>query len=140
MNKLIKQIKDFKFGIIKVYNTPTLPDHVIKFNNRIYVRVFRVIGGISLLSILSRIIFNYNRYIVYIVIFIIILFSFYHLTLMIYRIIHIYKLLRSDKLDIRNSPINPFPTLFTICLLCIKGVCENGIYLSTLLGTGIAFD
>ena len=139
-NTFIKQIKDLKIGIIKVYKTPTLPTHILNFNNNVFVRIFRVLGGICLLLTLSRVIFQYNEYFIYLVIIINIFFLLYQFVLIIYRIITIIKLLKSDKLDIRNSPINRFATIFTKGLLCIKGICEGGIFTGTVLGTGIAYD
>ena len=34
--------------------TPTLPQHIIDFNNTLLVRVFRFVSGISLLLILGK--------------------------------------------------------------------------------------
>lgn len=68
------------------------------------------------------------------------MFLIYQFLLLIYRIINIFKILKSDRLNIRNSPLNKFATVFTKGLLCVKGACEKGIFAGTLLGTGIAFD
>ena len=138
--KIYKNFTDIKSGIIKVYNTPTLPSHIIRFNHNIFVRIFRVLGGICLLLILSKKVFEFNEYIIYIVIAINSIFLIYQFILLIYRIINIYRILKSKDLDIRNSPLNNFATVFTKGLLCIKGVCEGGIFTGTILGTGIAFD
>lgn len=129
-----------KLGLIKVYQTPTLPAHIISLNNYIFMRIFRVIGGICLLLTLSKKIFDFNEYIVYLVIVINLLFLIYQFILLLYRIINIYKILKSDQLDVRNSPINKYVTMLTKGLLCIKGACEGGILTGTVLGTGIAFD
>ena len=138
--KIYKNFSDIKSGIIKVYNTPTLPDHILKFNHNIFVRIFRVLGGICLLLILSKKVFEFNEYIIYIVIIINSVFLVYQFILLIYRIRNVYRILKSKDLDIRNSPLNNFATVFTKGLLCIKGVCEGGIFAGTVLGTGIAFD
>ena len=139
-NTYMKKVNDLKTGIIKVYKTPTLPSHILNFNNNTFVRLFRFLGGVSLLLILSKRIFQYHEYIIYIVIFINIIFLIYQFVLIFYRINTIIKILKSDKLDIRNSPLNRFATVFTQGLLCLKGVCEGGIFTGTVLGTGIAYD
>jgi hypothetical protein len=117
-----------------------LPNHIIEFNHNIFVRIFRILGGICLLLILSKKVFDFNPYIIYVVIFINLIFLIYQFVLLIYRIRNIYKILKSKDLEIRNSPLNNFATVFTKGLLCIKGVCEGGIFTGTILGTGIAFD
>ena len=129
-----------KLGLIKVYKTPTLPSHIISLNNNIFMRIFGVIGGMCLLLTLSKKIFDFNEYIIYIVIVINLLFLIYQFILLLYTIINIYRILKSDELDIRNSPINKYVTILTKGLLCIKGVCERGILTGIVLGTGIVFD
>lgn len=104
------------------------------------MRIFRVIGGICLLLTLSKKVFQFNEYIIYLVVFINLIFLIYQFVLLVYRIINIYRILKSDHLDIKNSPLDKFATIFTKGLLCIKGVCEGGIFSGTILGTGIAFD
>jgi hypothetical protein len=139
INKL-KRLNNLKMGIIKVYNTPTLPAHVLNFNKKIIVRIFRVIGGICLLLTLSKKLFDFSEIIIYLVIFIDFLFFIYQFILIIYRIKNIYKVLNTDSLDIRNSPLDKIITIFTRGLFCMKGACEGGIFVGTLLGTGIAYD
>jgi len=34
--------------------TPTLPNHIIQLNNNPFIRIFRVLGGISILLILTH--------------------------------------------------------------------------------------
>lgn len=93
--------------IKKVYNTPTIPDHIIKFQNLPLIRVLRVLGGISYIFFIGKFI-NYIpnvniRFIVMcICIFFIILFIIYSTYITYHRIIHIYNLINSDKLNIHN--------------------------------------
>lgn len=42
----------FFIGVKKSFFTPTLPNHIINFNNNPIIRIFRVLGGISILLIL----------------------------------------------------------------------------------------
>lgn len=71
-----KKNSNIKTGI-KVYNTPTLPENVVKFNHNILVRMFRVLGGICLLLTLSKSNFKYNEYIIYSLIFVYTIFLIY---------------------------------------------------------------
>lgn len=112
----------------------------MNLNNNIFRRIFRVIGGICLLLTLSKKIFDFNESIIYLVIFINLLFLINQCVLLICIIKNIYIILKSDHLDIKNSPLNKFTTIFTKGLLCIKGVCEGGIFTGTVLGTCIAYD
>jgi hypothetical protein len=41
-------------GIVKGYSIPTLPVSVERFYNNIFVRIFRVIGGISFLIVVTE--------------------------------------------------------------------------------------
>ena len=135
-----KRISNLKLGIIKVYNTPTLPAHIENINNNIFVRIFRVLGGVCLLLTISKKMFLFHYSLIYIAIFINILFLIYQFVLIIYRIKHIYNILKTDKMDIKNSPIDNVATILTRGLLCMKGACEGGIFLGTILSTGIAYD
>ena len=135
-----KRMSNIKSGIIKVYNTPTLPAHIENINKNIFVRIFRVLGGVCLLLILSQRIFYFHYSLIYVAIFINILFLIYQFVLIIYRIKNICYILRSDEMDIKNSPIDSIASILTRGLLCMKGACEGGIFVGTVLGTGIAYD
>ena len=54
--------KGFKVG----WNTPILPENVIKFQLHPIIRIFRVLGGISTLYLLSNKALYYPLYIIYI--------------------------------------------------------------------------
>lgn len=43
-----------KKGVIKGYNIKPLPDNIDNFINNIYIRILRVIGGISIVLALSK--------------------------------------------------------------------------------------
>ena len=38
----------------KVYNTPTLPDHIIKLQDKLIIRIIRVLGGLSIILLMSK--------------------------------------------------------------------------------------
>ena len=41
-------------GLKKGYNTPTLPENILKFQSLIYIRILRVLGGIGFLFKFSK--------------------------------------------------------------------------------------
>ena len=89
-------------GFKKGFSTPTLPPDILKIQAHPLIRILRFLGGISFLIILSK---NYSSiYVLYICMFICTIFTIYHFIISIYSIKHIIKLLKSDELDIRNSP------------------------------------
>jgi hypothetical protein len=81
-----------------------LPDHILKFTMHPTIRIFRVIGGVSYLTMLSKPHLQYPNYIFYIVMFISTLFTIYHFYLNYHRIKHIRHLLKSGALEVRKSP------------------------------------
>jgi hypothetical protein len=91
-------------GVKLGWKTPTLPEKVIKFQAHPLIRVFRVLGGVSTLYLLSNKASNYYIYMFYVAFFFCFLFFIYHVILSFFRVKHIYRILKSDKLDVRNSP------------------------------------
>jgi hypothetical protein len=141
MQNLIKRI--FKgFPPEKAYQTPTLPDHILKFTMHPAIRIFRVIGGVSYLTMISKTHLQYPIYIFYIVIFISILFTIYHFYLNYHRIKHIRHLLKSGALEVRNSPLDRLAYLSaaTRALMCLKGACDQAQPIGLGLGLMIAYD
>jgi len=67
------------------------------------------------------------------------LFTVYHIIISYFRIKEIIKILKSDKLDIRNSPFDRIATLSAKVILCFKGICQSaqpvGLTLGLMLGT-----
>jgi hypothetical protein len=102
------------------------------------IRIFRVLGGISTLYLLSNKASYYSIYIFYIAFFFCLLFFIYHTIISYFRIKHIYRTLKSDKLDIRNSPLDHMARFAARLLLCAKGVCDQaqpvGVAMGILLG------
>lgn len=85
--------------------TPTLPDHIIEFQNKLYIRIIRVLGSLSLVLLLSHrleLYFTgvYYSIAIYICFIFILMFNIYIIYINYHRIIHSIKVLRSDKLDI----------------------------------------
>jgi hypothetical protein len=42
-----------KLGFVKGYQTPTLPPHIIAFQNKVFMRIFRVLGGLSIILMIA---------------------------------------------------------------------------------------
>lgn len=53
-NNKKKLIQRLFLGLKKGLLTPTLPNHIIQLNNNPFIRIFRVLGGISILLILTH--------------------------------------------------------------------------------------
>jgi hypothetical protein len=72
------------------------------------------------------------------------LFLIYHVFIFIIRIRFIYKTLKSDKLDVRNSPLDYIARSSARLILCVKGVCEGaqpiGLAMGILLGVDTALE
>jgi hypothetical protein len=93
-----------KKGFKKAYDTPTLPDHIINFTMQPIIRIIRFLGGVSFLTIMSKSYLNYHISILFIAMFFLIIFFIYHTYLSYHRTKHMIKILKSDKLEVRNSP------------------------------------
>jgi len=91
-------------GFKKAYQTPTLPDHIIEFTNKPLIRIMSFLGGVSFLTILSKSYLNYHISILLIAMFFATIFTCYHFYLSYHRFKHIKYLLKSNKLEVRNSP------------------------------------
>lgn len=135
----IKPYYSFYIGLKKGLLTPTLPDHIIALQQNIFIRIFRVICGLNLLFILSHryeyLPGDYYQTCLYISLIINILFMIYHMYISYHRIKHIYKTIKSGKIDIYNSPFNRFASYTARLSLCFKGVCDTSIYVGGVLGS-----
>lgn len=132
--------KRLKIGISKGWNTPTLPQHLLTLQLHPLIRIFRVIGGISILLILTKRVNYFNSFVLYLVVLISIFYTFYVLYIGYYRLKHIYKIMRSKDLEIRNSPLDKFATLASKLIFCVKGACDTAAPLGVALGVMAGFD
>ena len=142
-NKFINISKRITKGIQKGLSVPTLPVSIDNFHNHPITRIFRIIGGLSILITLGRISLNINdipNYILYISNFISILFFIYRFIINILRLIHIIKLLTTDELDVRNSPLDRLASLTARVIFCAKGLCYVGAGTGSAVGSGLALD
>jgi len=107
-------LKHILLSLKKGWNTPTLLDSILKIESNPITRLFRVIGGISTGILLGKKYLDLHQNILIICIIISSMFFIYLMILFAFRVIHILKTLKSDKLDIKNSPLDKWGTLAII--------------------------
>ncbi len=139
MNKKTK-IQRVWTGIKLGWNTPTLPDNIIKFQLHPLIRILRVLGGISTVLILTKKSLLFPSFFLYIFLLLTFMFFIYYTYISYHRIIHMYKTLKSDKLDVKNSPIDRLSTIAVKVLWCIKGSCDQLPNLGLGLSLGAVTD
>ena len=98
------------YGVKLGWKTPTLPDNILKFQMHPLIRVLRVLGGLSTVLVLTKKSLLFPSFFLYIFLLLSLMFFIYHTYISYYRIIYMYKTLRSDKLDVRNSPVDKLST------------------------------
>ena len=104
------------------------------------VRILRVLGGISTLYLLSNKGLNYPIYFSYLALFFCFLFLIYHVVISVIKTKHVYKILKSDKLDVRNSPLDHLARLSARLILCAKGVCDGAQPIGVSMGIMLGID
>ena len=108
-------------GIKEAKELELLPPHILRINNLIYVKLFRVIGGFSSFLIVSGISDKIvNRYIFYLLCFTSIIFGIYKIIISIYAMINYVKLFREGKLFVKNRPIDSFGSFFKLAFTAAK--------------------
>jgi hypothetical protein len=130
-------------GIKKGLFTPNLPPEILEFQKKPLIRIFRVIGGLSFLTILGRDYTSFKLTPIFLGLFILlylfaVLFFIYHIYISYHRFKHIKYLFKSGALDVRNSPLDKYAGMLVRVLACAKGACETatpiGLGLGLLLG------
>ena len=143
-NKKRSLLQRFFIGLKVGWKTPTLPENILKFQLHPLIRVLRVIGGISTIYLVSNKAPLYNDLVLYLALFFSFLFFVYHCVISYYRIKHVIHILKSDKLDIKNSPLDHFARLSARLLVCVKGVCDQaqpvGVAMGIMLGVDTALE
>lgn len=139
MNKKSKLQRIWK-GVKIGWNTPTLPDNILKLQMHPLIRILRVLGGISTVLILTKKSLLLPNFFLYIFFLFTIMFFIYHSIISYYRITYMYKVLKSDKLDVKNSPVDRLSTIAVKVLWCIKGSCDHLPHLGLGLSIGAATD
>ena len=133
----------FFLGAVHAYSIPALPPKVETYNNHVFVRIFRFIGGISFFAV-----FVSNLYLhlpTYIQLFLLIT-TCLHLTqvsiiLIIKLCFSLYTLiLKKKKFEVRNSPLNKYASLISQALYCMKFGCAVAGAGASFLAGGMAYD
>ena len=133
-------IQRFINGLKMGWNTPMLPKKVLNFHNHPFVRIFRVIGGISIVTVLSN-----KHLLLYLPFkFFILILALLHFTyiacISIIKLWYGIKVLRSNKLNVKNSPLDRFATVTGKLLYCWKYGCQAGSAGLGLVGTFFMLD
>ena len=105
-NKNIKKnLRSRIFYNIKAgWNIPVLPEHITRLDNNFYIRIFKLIGGISVFIIISGIGSKLNKIYLYLIFTLSILYILYRLMISFYAIKHWVHNLRTGKFIVRNFP------------------------------------
>ena len=121
-------------GLKKGWLHPTLPQNLLKLELHPFIKKFRFLCIISILIILTKAYEIFNINVLYILIILSGLFVIYKTYLNYYRIKHIYNSIKKGELNVRNSPIDRYASLFSKFIFCFKGCCQvaagNGLAIS----------
>ena len=128
---------DLKLAVIRTYNISFLPYKIETLYNTMLMRIFRVVGGFSLILIISG---KYNLFfeILHPVIFVLgiiqsILISIIFLIKLVYGLYIIIK--KPELFEVRNSPLNAYATRIAKLLACAKYNCQSvGLSIGVLAG------
>ncbi len=120
----MKTILNRIFKVTKLAsNLHNLPENLLELNPLIIK--LRFLGGTSILFILGNKYLNCPTYLLYLAIIFAIFFTIYQIILNYYRIIHILKIIKSDKLEVINSPLDRLVTLSAKSILYLKLLLFN---------------
>ena len=140
MNKNKTILQRIWLGIKVGWNTPMLPEKVTTFNNHPLIRIFRVIGGISVITVLLKKHLLLWWLFQYLVLFIALLHISYFTIISIMKVFYgIYKLWKGD-LNIRNSPLDRLASLGGNLLYCWKVGCYVASSGLSVAGASVVID
>jgi len=127
-------------GIKLAWSLPSLPKSVNYFHNYPLIRIFRVIGGISIILFLSSPKWLDNSYLYWIVFSLAMLQFLYIFVISIIKIYYMIFLWKNKKLEVRNSPLDHLASLTLKLATCVKGACVTGGATATIMGLGFGAD
>lgn len=132
--------ESFVTGLKHGWNTPMLPPKVISFNNHPIIRIFRVIGGMSVLTVLLKKHLLLWPRLNYLVLFIALIHILYFGIVSVIKILFgIHKLWKGD-LNVRNSPLDRFASLTGNLLYCLKVGCTVASSGISIAGASVIAD
>ena len=117
-------------GIAKGYSVPLLPFSLEKFYNNKFIRILRVIGGISFIIVVTKIYLYFpDNLHLFITIIAAIQITQIIIVFLIKCIYGLYTLkYRKDKFEVRNSPLDKYASMIAKVLYCVKyGCAVSGI-------------
>jgi len=127
-------------GLKVGWNAPMLPKSVEKFHNYPLTRIFRVIGGISIITFLSKKYLLFPHPFNFIILFIALLHFIYITIISLIKLFYGIRVLRSNQLEVRNSPIDKLAGTAGKLLYCWKYGCQAGSAGLGLVGTSFLID
>ena len=139
MNKRSKK-ESIILGLKKGLTTPNLPEKVIRLRKRWYIVILRMLGRVSIICLLAQEGLNLSFYETLVAMFTGIIYLIYGVVITVIGIKHTWKTIKSDELDIRNSPRDRFGSIFGRVVLCLKGVCICTGSIGGVLGVGTLVD
>lgn len=127
-------------GLKLAWKLPSLPISIDKFHNNPVIRIFRVVGGISIVLFLSSPPIIGKSYLYWIIFSIAMVHFIYIVVISLIKIGYIIYLWKNKKLEVRNSPIDHVASLTLKLASCVKGICVAGGAGATILGLGFGAD
>lgn len=137
INNILRRIwKGLKIGIM----LPVLPESVSKWHNHPLTRIFRVLGGISLLLVLSK--SEFPKIYLFYTVFPLALLQFIYIIIVIslIKFVYIIYLWRNIRFQVRNSPLDRLASFSVTLVSCVKGTCVLVLSGGTALGMGLGID
>jgi len=136
------RLRDISLGLKKGYNIPTLPHKLENLYSNIYIRIFRVIGGLCLLLVLTS---NYSLFPVYLHTLIKIIGFIQSIQIVIIFIIKAiyasYTLIyKSKDFEVRNSPLNTYASYIARAIYCAKVGCAITGGTASVIAAGASYD
>jgi len=137
---MTKFFKDILIGIKHGVKLPSLPESVSKFHNHNLTRIFRVLGGLSILLVLSGSQVIKQSILFYPIYTLAFLQFIYIIIINLIKFFYIIYLWKNKKFQVKNSPLNRIASFSASLIGCIKGTCVLGLSGGTALGMGLGID
>ena len=122
------------------WNAPVFSLKVFSYHNNPLLRVFRVIAGVSILTVFSKKHLLLSLPFKCVILFFVLLHIIFISSISIIKLWYGYKVLKSDKLNVINSPVDHFATTVGKLLYCWKYGCLVGFAGLGLVGTSFLID
>lgn len=140
MKKNKTRFQHFVDGLKIGWNKPMLPPKIDALKNYPIVIIFRVVGGLSVLTVLFKKHLLLLLPLQYLILFLAITHITYIVVISLIKIFYGISRFWSDELNVRNSPLNSFATLATKFLYCWKVGCQLGSSGIGLIGASVIAD